>query len=579
MPSFAALLPLRVLTCSAPPSSRRRRRAAIGVLVPPEQRGRAITFIFLGWSVASVLGMPMRSFIGETLRLALAPSAASPCCSLVAAAWVWRAMPDGVKPPALSLAAWSERLRDPRADGDGRRHRAARRRAVRAVLLLRALLPADARRRRRSSSLLFLWFGVFGADRQRADVALHRPHRRRASRRRRLVADGAVACCSGRSPAASSALAARCSCRGRSAASRRTRRSRRGCRPAAPALAPALLALNTSAIYLGQAIGRRERRLADRPPRLRAAALGGLGWLAWPARSRSASGRACSSAAACALTRRRRDGRHAATAAARAAGIAAASCSSAFTRLALQGFGGVLAVAQRELVERQRWLTREEFVEMLAVAQVLPGPNVVNLSLMIGDRYFGLRGALAALGGHAAVPLVIVLVLAAGLRAVRRATRRSRGALRGMGAVAAGLIARHRRSSCCGALRTQPARACRLRRRSRCADLRRRSRCCAGRWSGCCWAWAALAVRAGLARRLAMSRCCSIALLGAADWLGLFVHFLVLSLLAVGGAITTAPDMHRYVVDEHHWLSDAAVHRVDRASRRPRPGRTCCSSP
>ena len=61
----------------------------------------------------------------------------------------------------------------------------------------------------------------------------------------------------------------------------------------------------------------------------------------------------------------------------------------AFTLLALQGFGGVLAVAQRELVDRRGWLTRLEFVELYAVAQLLPGPNVVNLSLMIGDRYFG----------------------------------------------------------------------------------------------------------------------------------------------------------------------------------------------
>ena len=41
------------------------------------------------------------------------------------------------------------------------------------------------------------------------------------------------------------------------------------------------------------------------------------------------------------------------------------------------------------------------------------------------------------------------------------------------------------------------------------------------------------------------------------DLLGLFAHFLMLSLLAIGGAITTAPDMHRYVVGEHHWLTDA----------------------
>ena len=110
-----------------------------------------------------------------------------------------------------------------------------------------------------------------------------------------------------------------------------------------------------------------------------------------------------------------------------------------FNRLALQGFGGVLAVAQRELVERKRWLTREEFVEMLALSQVLPGPNVVNLALMFGDRFFGLRGAAAALAGMLVVPLVIVLALAAAYSEFSRVAIVS-GALRGMGAVAAGLI-------------------------------------------------------------------------------------------------------------------------------------------
>ena len=110
-----------------------------------------------------------------------------------------------------------------------------------------------------------------------------------------------------------------------------------------------------------------------------------------------------------------------------------------FNRLALQGFGGVLAVAQRELVERKGWLSREEFVEMLALSQVLPGPNVVNLGLMLGDRFFGLKGALAAVTGMLAVPLVIVLVLTAAYAEFSRLAVVS-GALRGMGTVAAGLI-------------------------------------------------------------------------------------------------------------------------------------------
>ena len=112
----------------------------------------------------------------------------------------------------------------------------------------------------------------------------------------------------------------------------------------------------------------------------------------------------------------------------------------AFTWLALQGFGGVLAIVQRELVDKKQWLTREQFVEDWAVAQVLPGPNVVNLSLMIGDRYFGLRGGLVALAGMLALPLVIVLALAVAFAGVADLPQ-VQGALRGMSAVSAGLIA------------------------------------------------------------------------------------------------------------------------------------------
>ena len=110
-----------------------------------------------------------------------------------------------------------------------------------------------------------------------------------------------------------------------------------------------------------------------------------------------------------------------------------------FTWLALQGFGGVLAVAQRVLCEDKRWVTKEDFVELLAVGQVLPGPNVCNIALMVGDRFFGWRGAFAALGGMMAVPLVIVMTLAV-LYVEFAANPFVAGALRGMGAVAAGLI-------------------------------------------------------------------------------------------------------------------------------------------
>ena len=111
-----------------------------------------------------------------------------------------------------------------------------------------------------------------------------------------------------------------------------------------------------------------------------------------------------------------------------------------FNWLALQGFGGVLVVAQRELVEKKRWLTRDQFVEDWAVAQTLPGPNVVNLSMMLGDRYFGLAGGLVALAGILLMPMLIVIALTVLYREFAMYPAVA-GAVHGMGAVSAGLIA------------------------------------------------------------------------------------------------------------------------------------------
>jgi chromate transporter len=112
----------------------------------------------------------------------------------------------------------------------------------------------------------------------------------------------------------------------------------------------------------------------------------------------------------------------------------------AFTGLALQGFGGVLPVAQRGLCERRRWLRNAEFLEHLAVGQALPGPNVCNLAIMVGHRFFGWRGALAALAGLMAAPLAIVLSLAA-VHDHLAARPEVAGAVRGMSAVSCGLLA------------------------------------------------------------------------------------------------------------------------------------------
>ncbi len=111
-----------------------------------------------------------------------------------------------------------------------------------------------------------------------------------------------------------------------------------------------------------------------------------------------------------------------------------------FSLLALQGFGGVLAVVQRELVEKKRWMTQEEFIEDWAVAQIMPGPNVVNLGLMFGGRHFGLRGALVAVAGLLTFPTMGVLLLALLFAGIADEPA-ARGALRGLGAAAAGLIA------------------------------------------------------------------------------------------------------------------------------------------
>ena len=109
-PNFVTLLPLRVLALASPAIFTPQAAACVGLLVPAHQRGRAITFIFLGWSVASVLGMPIGAFIGGTLGWRAAFAAVA-LLSVVAAVWVWRAMPNGVRPPALTLAAWRETLR------------------------------------------------------------------------------------------------------------------------------------------------------------------------------------------------------------------------------------------------------------------------------------------------------------------------------------------------------------------------------------------------------------------------------------------------------------------------------------
>lgn len=110
-----------------------------------------------------------------------------------------------------------------------------------------------------------------------------------------------------------------------------------------------------------------------------------------------------------------------------------------FSRISLSSFGGALFWARRGLVEQQRWLTEREFVDLLTLGQLLPGPNVLNLTVMVGYRFSGWTGAAAAVAGYLGWPCLVVIGMGVlyqqygGLLLVQRA-------LAGMSIVAAGLL-------------------------------------------------------------------------------------------------------------------------------------------
>lgn len=110
-----------------------------------------------------------------------------------------------------------------------------------------------------------------------------------------------------------------------------------------------------------------------------------------------------------------------------------------FSKIGLSGFGGVLPFARRLLVEEREWLSAEEFNTLLGLCQFLPGPNVINLSVVVGARYRGVAGSVAAVAGLMGGPLLIALGLAllydhyGSLPVVQ-------GMLRGIAAVGCGLL-------------------------------------------------------------------------------------------------------------------------------------------
>jgi len=252
MPDWGTLWPMRALCMLAAAVFTPQAAAAMGHMAAPAQRGRAITFIFLGWSLASVLGVPASAWIGETLGWRVAFGAIA-VLSLVAAAWIALVMPDGVKPAALSLAAWKEVFSHPVLM------------AIVAVTALQAagqftlfsyfapyhkvVLGASAA----DIGALFAWFGVFGLI---GNVVLSRVVDRLGADRAVLVTLALITLSLVAWPLANGLVSMALvlvpwglGC----FACNSGQQARLGL--AAPALAPALMALNTSAIYLGQALG------------------------------------------------------------------------------------------------------------------------------------------------------------------------------------------------------------------------------------------------------------------------------------------------------------------------------------
>jgi predicted MFS family arabinose efflux permease len=252
MPSYAPLMLLRVLTVLGAAVFTPQAAAAIGVMAAPEARGRAITYVFLGWSVSSVLGMPLHAFIAESLGWRWAFGAVA-ALALAGSAWVWRAMPDGVRPAPLSLAAWRQTLTHPglMAIVFVTVLSAAGQFTVFAYMApyYRQVVGATAA----GVSGLFMWFGAFGFA---GNLLLSRSIDQWGAARAVLIMLGFMALSLLLWPLGQGVFSMALvlvpwglGC----FASNSAQQARLGL--AAPALAPALMALNSSAMYVGQAIG------------------------------------------------------------------------------------------------------------------------------------------------------------------------------------------------------------------------------------------------------------------------------------------------------------------------------------
>ena len=111
-PNYEWLWPFRALTVLSAAAFTPQAAATVGFMSTPAHRGRAITFVFMGWAIASVAGMPLAAWVGERLGWRVAMSMIA-VASLVAAVLVHRYLPKGIRPPALSLRAWRKVLQSP----------------------------------------------------------------------------------------------------------------------------------------------------------------------------------------------------------------------------------------------------------------------------------------------------------------------------------------------------------------------------------------------------------------------------------------------------------------------------------
>jgi len=110
-----------------------------------------------------------------------------------------------------------------------------------------------------------------------------------------------------------------------------------------------------------------------------------------------------------------------------------------FLKVGIQGFGGVLPWARRMIVEERHWLSEVEFTDLLSLCQLLPGPNICNVSIALGNRFAGPLGAIAAITGLLVAPFCIVISLGM-LYAAYGNSEALGGVFRNLGAAAAGLV-------------------------------------------------------------------------------------------------------------------------------------------